>query len=160
MPDKPIVLKITDAIASWLEGITVANGYAADVKVTRWTEEEATLGDNHLIVQPDNPVLDGEVPDSYEPDLPIKWRQPFRIIASVREPNRSPVPLDARLQVLRADIERRLAQADPTWGGLAHRTIPDNPEFHFDVRPTVVVIKFDVIYSTLRSDPRKQLTFS
>lgn len=151
---KPIVCRIVDAFEARLKTITVANGYSLDLEVERIKQDGQRIRDGVAFVGVGDAerIEDASVQGNEDGER-IRWRQPIIVIVYIRESVKDPVPIDERLNVVRSDIERCIATADHTWGGLAERTLIQSPQIWYDVTPPAYRLEFEVEYSTQYADP-------
>ena len=148
-----VVELIAQNIVTALQGVTITAGYTNTLTVERRKPHGNDPIRNGLAV-----LFQGDPDESQgEPTQRKEWVQPFHVLLCAIEPENSEVSIDARLNSLRADVEKAL-MASPNRGGYAVDTTIRAPHIatnaHGDAQG--VVVNFDVKYRTSYTDPYTQ----
>jgi hypothetical protein len=148
-----IVELIAQNIATALATVTVANGYANTLIVERRKPAgNAPVRDGLAVLFQGDPEA-----GSGQPLQRREWRQPFHVLLCATQADSESGNIDARLNSLRADVEKVLLAA-PNRGGYAVDTELQPPHFatntHGDVEAVVVTV--EVTYRTAWNDPYTQ----
>lgn len=151
-PPDPIVEQLAANINAALAGVTKTAGYTGDLNVIRATTSTTEIDPSDLktVIWQENPR---PMPAPYGQ---VGRKQIFAIVVYIREGETTGVPIDRRINLVVADIERAL-MADPRRGGICYidnvfgepSLEPNNDRF------SSVWIFLQCDYRTLRSDPRK-----
>lgn len=145
----PILEQIAENVEATLRGIRLAAGYNTDALVERRLRHGNKIRDNLLVIhQDDPPKQDGP------PQQAMEWLQPFQIMCYCIESEDSTIPIDRRLNLIEADVEKAM-MVDYTRGGLAVDTIPRVKAYFTDTDTGAegIIYQFDVQYRTAYGDP-------
>lgn len=148
-----IVELIAQNIVTTLQGVTIDNGYENTLIVERRKQAGNDPVRDCLAV-----VYQGDPQEGDDKPLQRRsWIQPFHVLLCAVESDSSTATIDARLNSLRADVEKALCAA-PNRGGYAVDTHIRTPSIatnaHGDVQ--AVVVNVDVEYRTAWNNPYTQ----
>ena len=148
---EPISEQIAEKVLERLQTITTVNGYRYTLDVYR--------ADMHRGLSPrDNRAIIFEGDDEAEepPQGHFQYRKRFAVLVFTLEPDDSMSPLDSRVNIVRADIEKAV-MADPFWDDLASNTFLGGARRFDPTEETYgCVVDFDIQYQVLDSDPYSQ----
>ena len=152
----PISEKVAQAVQTAVAAVTIANNFQIDILgCTRSNKDGSNWPLKHLqaILWQGDPVPLDEAVDQGDKD----WMHPFVIAVLIAPAENDSTPHDQWVNVVRADIEKKLME-DITFGGLAIEAHILKPETNVTVRGTFIVpyINLAVLYRTRENDPYSQ----
>ena len=149
--DVPVVERIALFLLAQLQAL-VAAGAIADVQRPATVGILDSPGDLYVVLYQDEPSLPGDGLRA-----PREWRQPFICDCYSRVSDDDPAAADEAINLLRANVEKKLCE-DPTCGGVAVDLTIDPPML-FDVPSggyQGVRVRANVFYRTVEADPFTQ----
>jgi len=145
-----VIERIALALFNMINEITTVNHFNQNLSAVRPKRlhlEGDVNSDNMVIIEQENASLMDQT------DETITWRQQFTLQALVIDSDKATDPIDNRLNTVRADIEKKLAQ-NRTCGGLAEGILfRDSEKFISDPQVAGIAVNIDVIYTTAYDDP-------
>ena len=158
MPDEtlPLVERIALHLLAVANTIKKAGGYSFDAVATRSVGIPAAPEDGSLQLFQMESRLD------QDPAIPrathIGWLQEFVFACYVRMSENDPTPIEAKLNMVRSDVERAV-MSNPRLGGLLSKdVIPQPPLLDGDQAGDGVIclyVWFVVPYLVKKNDPRR-----
>ena len=152
----PISERVAQAIQTAVAAITIAGGFQIDiVDCIRPDKDGSNYSPKHLralLFQEDPNPLDEEV-DQGDKD----WDHIFQVAVYIAPAKDDTTPHDQWVNVVRADIEKKLME-DITFGGLAIEAHIGKPDTRTTSKGTFIIpfINIAVIYRTREDDPYTQ----
>jgi hypothetical protein len=145
----PILELIALDLEQALKQVQTGRGWNSQLIVERAKGSGNPDQDQLVVIYQDNPTVIG-TPQSHK-----TWRQPFLLRCVVVESALYDLPLDARINTMRADVEKAV-RIDQQRGGLANNTIVGDPQLQ-PVQPiSGFIVTVDIEYRTLIDDPYRQ----
>jgi hypothetical protein len=152
----PIVESISAALATLIEGVTIAGGYQQDLAVVRPKRlhlEGDVNRDNLVIIAQADARLDVDATTAFA------WIQTFALQALVVESDDATDPIDTRLNKIAADIIKHIFTGDNALlGGLAdgiRLADPATEKIIWDPNTVGISVNVDVFFETA-VDPYSQ----
>lgn len=145
----PIIEQIADAVLTRMKGVKAVAGYNVTLKAERKTKSGHVTKDMLAIVEQGGA-------DAVEDEAQgwIGFTETFNVWIYSVDSERSDTPIDRRLNIAAADVEKAV-MSDPQWSNLAINTTLAGRAPVDDIKGQFagIVITFAVYYRTLENDP-------
>lgn len=145
----PVIEKIAVAVVDRLNGVKATAGYNVTLRAERKTKRGHVPKDMLAIVEQGGADVVEDEAEGW-----AGFTETFNVWIYSVDSERSDTPIDRRLNIAAADVEKAV-MSDPQWSNLAINTTLSGRDPIDEVKGDFagIVVRFAVYYRTLENDP-------